>query len=79
METLIHADLFFFIATIGFVLLWGLIAIAIVYVIRLFRSVLRITTILEKDVAAISSDTKDLIHDLRHSRAFRFLFGKAKK
>ena len=33
----------------------------------------------EKDVAAISSDTKDLIHDLRHSRVFRFLFGKVKK
>jgi hypothetical protein len=79
MQTLIHADMFFFISSIGFVLLWVLMAVALIYVIKLFRSVLRVTRIIERDVAAIGEDTKDLIRDLRKSRAFSFLFGTSKK
>lgn len=79
MDSLIHADTFFLISSIGFVLLGTLMAVALIYVIKLFRSVLRVTRIIERDVAAIGEDTKDLIRDLRKSRAFSFLFGKSKK
>ena len=51
MENLIHADIFFFVATVCFALLTILLAIAIINLIRIIYTVRRIT-----DKAEIESD-----------------------
>jgi uncharacterized SAM-binding protein YcdF (DUF218 family) len=79
MNTLIHADIFFFIATIGFIILFILLAIAAYYLITFLRSVRRITLQLEHDAEAIGEDAKELMSDLRDSTVFRLLFGVKKR
>ena len=76
MNTLIHADAFFFIATIGFVILFILLAIALVYLIRLFRSVTTITKGLEANALAIGDDAQALVADIRDSSIFSLIFGR---
>lgn len=78
-ETLIHADAFFFIASIGFIVVTILIAVGLVYIISILRSVRRITEKIETGINTVGEDAKELISDLRNSTAFRMLFGGRKK
>lgn len=79
MNTLAHADTFFFVATIGFIVIFALLAICLIYLIRLFKSVHRISTKIEKDIDNIGDTTKELIMQLWDSAVFSWLFGKRRK
>ena len=79
MNTLQNANIFFLISSIGFVLLWILIAILLIYIIRLFKSVSRISRMIEMGVANIGDDARELIDDLRDSAIFGMMFGRRKK
>lgn len=78
MDTFVKADVFFFISSLGFIFLFILVAVFLIYLISLLRSVKRITEKLEGDMKAITEEAKDLISDIKDSRAFRFLFGVKK-
>jgi hypothetical protein len=79
MDTLIHADAFFFIASIAFIIVTVLLVIALIYIIGLLKNVRRITDKLEGDIEIIGDEAKEMISDMRQSVAFRFLFGGVKK
>jgi hypothetical protein len=75
METLIHADIFFFVATIGLVIILALIVIGLIQLIRLFRVLERISLRIEKKIDEVGDATKELVEDLRSNRIFSWLFG----
>lgn len=79
MNTILQADIFFFIASIAFVIVTVLVVIALVYIIGLLKNVRRIADKLEGDIEIISDEAKEMITDMRQSTAFRFLFGGVKK
>ncbi|HTH93422.1 MAG TPA: hypothetical protein VL576_03015 [Candidatus Paceibacterota bacterium] len=79
MHTLAHADTFFFISSIGFTLVFLLIAICLIYLIKLFKSIHRIVLKIEKDIDNIGDTAKELIMQLWDSAVFSWIFGKRRK
>lgn len=74
-----QSQMFFFISSIGFVILGVLAAILLVYFIRATDTFSRIIEKMEKDIDSIGDTTKEMIEDVRHSAVFSFLFRKKKK
>jgi len=74
-----QADIFFLISSVGFVTLWILVAIFLVYLIRTMHSFSKIMKQIEKDIEKISETTKDMFLNMRESTVFNFLFGKKRK
>jgi len=76
METLIHADIFFFISSIGFIVLFAFGVIFLFHLVRIAASLARITKKAEKDIAELGDTAKELVSDLRENALFSWLFGK---
>ena len=74
-----QSEVFFFISSIGFITLWILVAIFLVYLIRIMHTFTRIMEKVEKDIDKISETTRDMFLDMRESTVFRFLFGKKRR
>ena len=79
MNSLPHANLFFLVSTIGFVIIFILVAIGLIYIIALFKNILRITKKIEKDIDNIGDTAKDFIGQLWGSALFSMIFGRKKK
>ena len=79
MNSLIQSQIFFFISSVGFVLLWILAAIFLFYLIRATNTFSRIMNKLEKDIDEIGDTTKEMVEDMRDSTIFNFLFGKKRR
>jgi hypothetical protein len=74
-----QSQVFFFISSIGFILLWILAALFLIYLIRAMKSFSRMIDKVEKNIDEISDTTKDLVEDVKESAVFRFLFKKKRK
>ncbi|PIT93399.1 MAG: hypothetical protein COU06_00300 [Candidatus Harrisonbacteria bacterium CG10_big_fil_rev_8_21_14_0_10_38_8] len=57
-ESIIHADIFFFIASIALVILALLLAIAVIYLVAIFRNVKLIISRITKEVDEAMEDVK---------------------
>ncbi len=79
MDTLLQSQVFFFISSIGFVLLWILVAIFLFFLIRATKTFLRIIDRVEKDIDNIGDTTREMLDDIRDSAVFNFLFKKKRK
>ncbi len=79
MENLVHADIFFFISSIGFIILGILSIILMVRIITITRSFSRIIKKVEKDIETIGDTTKEMIEEMHDSSLFRLLFNGRKK
>ena len=79
MNTLIQSQVFFFISSIGFVLLWVLVAIFLFYLIRATKSFSKILDKVGDDIERMGDTTKEMLEDVRDSAVFGFLFRKKKK
>lgn len=79
MNTIIQSQIFFFISSVGFVVLWILAAIFLFYLIRATNTFSRIMNKLEKNIDKIGDTTKEMVEDMRDSTVFNFLFRKKKK
>ena len=79
MNTLAHADTFFFIATIGFVVVFLLVIIALFYLIAIFSRIHRISLNIEKDLNSLGDTAKEFVGQLWDSAIFSWLFGKKKR
>jgi uncharacterized protein YoxC len=64
-ESLIHADIFFFISTIALVLISIGIVIALVYIIKILRNVGEVTDKIKVESGEIVADLKQLRASLR--------------
>jgi len=79
MDAIIQSQVFFFISSIGFVILWILVAVFLVYLIRATDTFSRIMSKMEKDIDEIGDTTKEIVEDMRDSAVFNFVFRKKKK
>ncbi len=79
MDTLLQSQVFFFISSVGFVILWILVAIFLFYLIRTTKILSKIMERVEKDIDNIGDITKEMLNDVRDSVVFNFLFRKKKK
>ena len=79
MNTLLQSQVFFFISSVGFVVLWILVGIFLFYLIRATNTFSRILEQIEKDIDNIGDTTKEMIEDVRDSAVFGFLFRKKGK
>ena len=74
-----QTDIFFLISSIGFITLWILVVIFLIYLIRAMNTFSRILEQIEKGINDIGDTTKDMLEDMRDSAVFRFIFGKKRK
>ena len=77
-NTLIHADIFFFVTTIVVVLVGLALVIALIYLIQILRRIRDVARQLHEEAVLIRSDIKDLRSAVRHDginiqSAFSFL------
>ncbi|MFA6257275.1 MAG: hypothetical protein WCT29_02115 [Candidatus Paceibacterota bacterium] len=79
MDTFSQSELFFLISSVGFVLLWILVAILLFYLIRITHSFSRIMDKIENSVNKIGDTTKEMLEDLRDSTLFSFLLRRRRK
>lgn len=79
MNTLIHADMFFFISSIGFIIFAILLTIILIKSIQIINRVDRISKKIEDGMSTVTDEVKDLIEDLKDSPIFRFVFGISKR
>ena len=79
MDTFSQAETFFFISSVGFVLLWIFVAILLFYLIRISRTFSAIMDKLEDNVNKIGDATKEMLTDLRDSTLFNFFLRKRRK
>ena len=79
MDTLMKADIFFFVTTIAviaFTLLW---VIALAYLISILRDIKKASRKLQSELDAIGRDADTLYHKISESFIFNMLFGKRAK
>ena len=78
-NTLIHADIFFFIASIGTIIFIILTSIAIYYLIGLLRNVRDLTNTLQDKVETASENLEEMRRKISESLIFNLIFTKKKK
>lgn len=79
MDPFQQPQVFFFISSIGFVLLWVFVAIFLFYLIRATNTFSRVMDKIEKDIDDIGDITKETLEEVRDSLIFNFLFKKKRK
>lgn len=78
-QTQQQTQAFFFVSSVGFILLWVLTAVFLFYLIRATSSLSRIIEKAEKDIDRLGDTTKELLAEVKDSAIFSFLFKKKKK
>jgi hypothetical protein len=74
-----QSQIFFFISSIGFIILGVLAAIILIYILREVNLFSKILKRAEKDIDSIGDTTKEMLEDMRDSNVFRFLFRSKKR
>lgn len=75
MESIIQADIFFFITTIAVIVATIVFAWSGIYLIQAFRNFRDISRTLKRGVDNAEENIEDLYHDIEESPIFRFIFG----
>lgn len=78
MESLLKADIFFFISTIGFVIFIILGLIISYYVVKILRNVKESTDALKDEVRAAGQKISEIEKEITESFIFKFIFAKDK-
>lgn len=79
MTTIMQSEIFFFISSVGFVIIAILAAAALILILRALHIFSDILKKVEKDIDSIGDTTKEMLEDMRDSSVFRFLFKKKRK
>jgi hypothetical protein len=79
MDSFSQMHIFFLISSLGFIILFILVAVLLFYVISSVKTAKRILEKAERNIDHIGDTAKDILEDLRDSMIFRFLFGKKRK
>jgi len=72
MDAIMQSQVFFFISSIGFVVLGLLVGILLVYLIRVSRTFSRIIDKAEEDINRIGDTTKEILEEIRDNSLFQF-------
>jgi uncharacterized protein YqhQ len=73
METLSQSDIFFFISSVSFVILWILVAIFLFYLIRVVKIFYRIIDRVEGDVNKVGDITREMFEEMKDSAVWSFI------
>ncbi|QQR49952.1 hypothetical protein IPF86_02605 [Candidatus Nomurabacteria bacterium] len=79
METIVKADIFFFITTISVILLTIFILIGIIYVLATVSKANKLLDMLTKEVTGTNAYIQDMLTDIRMSKVFTLFFHRSKK
>lgn len=79
MNTNAMAETFFLISSVGFIILFIILATLLYYLIRAVRSFNELTDKIERSIDTVGDASRDLIDDMRNSMAFRLLFKGRRK
>ena len=79
MDGILQSQVFFFISSIGFILLGILVAILLFYLIRATKTFGRIMDRVENDIDEIGDTTKEMLEEVKGSFLFNLLFKRKKK
>lgn len=79
MNALLQSQVFFFVSSVGFVILGVFVGVFLFYLIRATDTFSRILEKIEKDIDNIGDTTKEMVEDIRDSAVFGFLFRKRRK
>lgn len=79
MDTLIHADIFFFVTTIAVVVVLILFIIFMYYLIQISRNFRDISDIFKKGVEHSSNQLNALLKSIKDNPIFNFIFNSRKK
>lgn len=79
MSNFLQMNIFFFIASLGFIVMAVLVSILLFHCIRAMRSFSRIIRKAERDIDKIGDTTKEFLEDVRDSSVFNLVVGKRKK
>lgn len=78
MESILKADIFFFISSISIVIISIFILIALFYFIKVLRNFYKISNLLKNYAEDTESELRDMANHVRESPIFTFIFGRAK-
>ena len=73
MDSLLQSQVFFFVSSVGFVILGILVVMLLFYLIRISQSFSRIINKAEKDINSIGDTTKEILEEIRDNSLFQFL------
>lgn len=79
MDSLMHADIFFFISSLGFILLFIILAIVLLYILKAVRLFTNLTEKISENIDEVGDAGRDLIDDMRGSTVFKFLFRPSRR
>ncbi|MDO8183745.1 MAG: DUF948 domain-containing protein [bacterium] len=79
MSSIMQSQIFFFISSVGFIILGILVAIILIYILRALNLFSRILKRMEKDIDSVGAATKETIDAILESSVFRFLFQDKRK
>jgi len=79
METLIKADIFFFVTTIFVVVLIVFFIIIGLYLVKAMKNFASISDTLKKGVDNADEEIRDIVEQVKDSPVFSFIFGKSRK
>jgi hypothetical protein len=69
-----NADIFFVISSVGFIVLFIVLAILLYFLIKAVRAFKELTEKIERNVDTVGYASRELIDEMRNSAAFRLLF-----
>ena len=78
MESILKADIFFFITSVSVVVFTLFLLVALFYFIKILRNFYKISSILRTYAEDTESELREMGDHIRQSRIFTFLFGKEK-
>lgn len=72
MDDILQSQIFFFISSIGFVILGCFAGVLLFYLIRVSRTFSRIIDKAEQDINSIGDTTKEILEEIRENSLFQF-------
>lgn len=79
MEDFLQMKIFFLISSLGFIVLFILVSILIIYLIRISHTSSRILDKAEKGIDELSEGARNMLEDLENSILYRFFFKKKRR
>lgn len=78
MESVLKADIFFFISSISVVIITLVLLVTGFYFIKILRNFYKISTILKNYTKDTDTELREMGDHIRQSRLFTFIFGREK-
>jgi uncharacterized protein YoxC len=79
MTTIMQSQIFFFISSVGFIILGILVGVVLIYLLRAINLFSKTLEKLEKNIDSVGDITKEMLEEIEDSNVFRFLFKKKRK